>query len=281
MDGNADMIPSTLVSRFKAQIAGHGSENDGHRSFLKHDKNGRLLKPLQAPPKGQRETAFYKQINESQHQVDVEFRNWIPRFYGITRLEEDGSKYLMLEDLTESFKVPNVMDIKVGSKTYGPDASESKKNQEDAKYVGTRLPFGFSVGGLIVHDFEDLKMTRFDKNFGRELKTDEVHKIPETFFAGRVIPEVVELLVAKMRELLKLYERQTAYHTYASSLLFLYDVDAVKRSLHGGNSHNKSLEKSVDLKLIDFAHVFPAEGKIDENFLFGLKNLISVFEHSL
>lgn len=35
-----------LLMPFATQIAGHGSEGDGQRTFLKH-KDGRLLKPLQ------------------------------------------------------------------------------------------------------------------------------------------------------------------------------------------------------------------------------------------
>ena len=31
--------------------------------------------------------------------------------------------------------------------------------------------------------------------------------------------------------------------------------------------------------MIDFAHVFPANGKLDENYLFGLNNLIAAFEN--
>ena len=35
----------------------------------------------------------------------------------------------------------------------------------------------------------------------------------------------------------------------------------------------------VDLRMIDFAHVFPAEpDKLDENYLFGLDNLIKTFQ---
>ena len=62
------------------QIAGHGSAaDDGHRAFLKHADSGRLLKPLQAPPKGTREAGFYESINGSDDPIDVEIRGWVPR----------------------------------------------------------------------------------------------------------------------------------------------------------------------------------------------------------
>ena len=46
-------------------------------------------------------------------------------------------------------------------------------------------------------------------------------------------------------------------------MLFLYD-------------HGKPT--SAQVRLIDFVHAFPGNGKIDGGFLFGLKNVRSLFE---
>lgn len=84
-----------------------------------------------------------------------------------------------------------------------------------------------------------------------------------------------------MQGILNLYERQTKYHTYASSILFTYDVKGVRKFLNDESSHEE-LEKCVNVKLIDFAHSFPAvEGKRDENFIRGITNLIKVFQDEL
>ena len=40
------------------------------------------------------------------------------------------TEYIVLEDLTEKCERPNVMDIKIGSRTYGPDALEKKRIHE-------------------------------------------------------------------------------------------------------------------------------------------------------
>ena len=37
------------------------------------------------------------------------------------------------------------MDIKVGTQTWGPDASEAKQKNEATKYSGTKGPFGFRL----------------------------------------------------------------------------------------------------------------------------------------
>jgi 1D-myo-inositol-tetrakisphosphate 5-kinase/inositol-polyphosphate multikinase len=69
----------------------------------------------------------------------------VRQFYGIERLRGGGEEdltYLVLEDLTQGMRRPCVMDIKIGARTYGPDASPAKVRQEDAKYLGTKKPLG-------------------------------------------------------------------------------------------------------------------------------------------
>ena len=54
------------------QIAGHGSEGDGQRAILKRE-DGKLLKPIQPPPKGPREAKFYLDINASKGKQKIFF----------------------------------------------------------------------------------------------------------------------------------------------------------------------------------------------------------------
>ncbi len=123
------------------QIAGHGSEeNDGHLGFLKRQSDGRLLKPLQAPPKGERESGFYRRLyRPGADETDLRFRRTVPGFFGTEAMERVNGvalaeEYLVLQDVTEGFALPNIMDVKIGSRTWGPDASEKKQRQEDLKY---------------------------------------------------------------------------------------------------------------------------------------------------
>ena len=46
------------------------------------------------------------------------------------------------------------MDIKIGGKTYGPDASAQKVVQEDSKYTGTKKPLGITLIRFRVISFE-------------------------------------------------------------------------------------------------------------------------------
>ena len=58
----------------------------------------------------------------------------------------------MLENLTQGLKAPCVMDVKIGARTYGPDATEAKMKQEDAKYLGTKVVF-FKKHGIFMISF--------------------------------------------------------------------------------------------------------------------------------
>lgn len=279
-----------ILKPLQTQIGGHGSEHDGQRGLLKHGDEGIVLKPVQPPPRGQRETTFYKTISKSTDPKDVELRKHIPRFFGI---EEVGfingvtvtEEFLALEDITDQLRLPNVMDVKIGRRTWGPDATVKKRKQEDGKYAGTKGPFGFSVLGLIVHSIRSKsdRWTRQNKSFGKTLKTQDVKKVPRIFFdipTSGVVPELINGVVKRLKAILEVVERQNKYRFFASSILLAYDAAGVREFLEDGDV--EKLERNIRVKIIDFAHVFPAsEGEKDENFVFGLKNLIALFESVL
>lgn len=265
-------IRASEVRPLLTQIAGHGSENDGRRGLLMHE-SGLVLKPVQDPPKGTREVAFYNHLSNSTDPVDMRLARLTAKFFGtesVRQAELGVSDYLVLENLTEGFLKPCVMDVKIGSKTYGPDATEAKKMQEDAKYTGTKQPFGFSVLGIISHNEQGFK--RLTKAFGRHLSDDNIDEVLHNFLRveQKYSKLIAKCFLEKLEGFLVFFSSQTLYHIYASSLLFVYDFDSLEKE-------NFHLKNPVRLKLIDFAHVFPGNGELDSNFLFGLQNITELF----
>merc|ERR550517_1573035 len=215
---NIEVRSSHAVSPLQTQIAGHGSENDGQRGLLVHE-SGFVLKPVQPPPKGTREVAYYQSINSSEDPVDRRLVQLTARFYGTQAVKvQNGvvglSDYLVLENLTQGLGAPCVMDVKIGARTFGPDASEAKKSQEDAKYQGTKVPFGFSVLGIISHN-EGVK--RLNKAFGRSLCAKNIHEVLTNFI--RLDTEqsilVATIFLEKLEEFVKFFGSQRQYHLYA------------------------------------------------------------------
>ena len=265
-----------MMVPLETQAAGHGKDTGGQNGFLSNDA-GFVFKPMQAPPKGLRELAFYQQITTSKHPVDQELVRLTPRFFGTQFVKvqdcgEDVSKYLVLENLTSGLNTPCIMDVKIGARTTGPDASHAKRIHEDAKYSGTKVPLGFSIQGIITNNRTG--KTRLSKDFGKSLSQDTINEVLENFIQldNMKAELLTKAFLKKLEEFISFFSEQRRYNFYASSLLFVYDSAA-----HDDGDEASTI-KTVKLKLIDFAHVFPGGSQLDENFLFGLKNLSELFK---
>ena len=79
---------------------------------------------------------------------------------------------------------------------------------------------------------------------------------------------VAKGFLMKLKDIEQWFLSQNTYQFFATSLLFVYE---------GDTANCKAEENSTDIRMIDFPRVFPAEGQ-DENYLTGLRNLISYFE---
>lgn len=87
--------------------------------------------------------------------------------------------HLLLTDVTANYKKPCVMDLKMGSHTYEPDAPEDKRLREIEKYPQQEA-FGFRIVGMRFYDPAHPDADRngfrvFRKDYGRTLESlDEI-----------------------------------------------------------------------------------------------------------
>jgi len=265
-----------------AQVGGHGSVDKSQA--MQVNKKGLVLKPIQEGARGEREVEFFKAVTNSSDFSMAVFKEFIPQFHGVSRKKlEDGTmvEYLMMENLTKDFSKPCIMDVKIGTKTYGPDASDKKMAQQDASYAGTKQPFGFSVPGLSVHVGEEKDTVIMKgKEYGRTLNIDNIHELLEMYLDINNQPEVAKelskIFVEDLEKVLQLFQYQTTFHFFASSLLFVYDAAAANN--FNETKDVQSLRKSVSLKMIDFAHVWKADGETDQNYVKGVESLIELFQ---
>lgn len=84
-----------------------------------------------------------------------------------------------------------------------------------------------------------------------------------------VLP-AVDLVLEKLHTFLAWFESQSQFSFYASSLLVVYESDPACWPTYK--------TQIADVRLIDFAHVFPITEGRDENFLKGLRTLIGYLE---
>jgi 1D-myo-inositol-tetrakisphosphate 5-kinase/inositol-polyphosphate multikinase len=179
------------------------------------------------------------------------------------------------------------MDIKIGSRTWYPEASEDyiqrcfKKDRETSS-----LSLGFRISGLQIYGNEESGFWKPERKLVQNLSAADVRVVlknfvssnlpvdpnsdPDCSFAASVYGGSTGIL-AQLLELKAWFEDQTMYHLNSCSVLLVYEKEKV---LKGERS-------DAEVKLIDFAHVTEGKDIIDHNFLGGLCSLIKFISEIL
>lgn len=83
--------------------------------------------------------------------------------------------YLVLGDLTRGFRRPCVLDIKMGTRQHGADATPEKAASHSAKCAATTsLELGLRLCGMQVYDADLDEYLLWDKHWGRRLKAADI-----------------------------------------------------------------------------------------------------------
>lgn len=189
--------------------------------------------------------------------------------------------YLLLQDVTCQFQKPCVIDLKMGYRTYEPDAPESKKERERKKYPHQQT-FGFRIVGKRIYipshkEAEDNGFVFYPKQAGRAF--DSLEGLKEAFviyfglenveaplFHARL--KTITNILLKLRSLQHWFRDNKQFCFYASSLLIAYEGD------RGGDPD------IVTVKMIDFGRVRRQKGG-DPGYLKGLTTVASLLEEIL
>ena len=158
---------------------------------------------------------------------------------------------------------PFVMDIKLGRVTWPPGATKKQIASHSTKCSGTKIPYGFSLQGMVLPTNEGVK--RLTKKDLSSLNAVSIHTILENFLGERNDETVfvAKSFQKKLNDLETFFGSQTSFHNFGSSLLCVYD---------------RGVPHSVKVHVIDYVYAFPGNGKIDNNVLFALKNVRVLFD---
>jgi len=212
-------------------------------------------------------------------------------------------EFIVLDNVIASYKLPCILDLKMGTQLWYPyDSERKKKNHEKKSTRTTTKSMGLRLQGLQLYNPTKSSWSYKNKYHGRDFDKQKLIDTVEKFIFEAPKPirhHIAQIIQFKLSELRKLIESLPGYRFTGSSLLVIYDGSAVSSAMEeieivGGVPNSQQMTEFllrnnlVDVKMVDFAKSTlpgflednPLKGP-DEGYLFGLDHLISIIGSTL
>ncbi|CAD5210010.1 unnamed protein product [Bursaphelenchus xylophilus] len=178
--------------------------------------------------------------------------------------------FIVLEDMVSSFSRPCVVDLKMGTRQYGDDASAQKRLSQHQKCrQSTSEEMGVRMVGMQLYDRRTKSFVYVNKYEGRRMDRIQFISALSVYFRTAGFQRSKQFL-ERLLALSKVMSSSEGFRFFSSSLLIAFDG-------------NPSSSSDVVVSMIDFAHsTFPGflEDKVyegvDEGYLLGINSLCTI-----
>jgi len=161
--------------------------------------------------------------------------------------------FLILEDVTASFRRPSVLDLKVGTRHFAAICGDVKMQRKLRKsWCSTCQHFGVRLGGVQRFDRETERYHIVAKDEAMGLDRNAFTAELASFFRALPRRQMLQRFISKLQRLYNVLENERRFRWFSCSLLFVFE----------GATGGQSAERT-DLRLIDFTNFVVVEQHLD------------------